>query len=181
MKKGVLIFISILIIVLTIIGLYVHSVSVSEKEPSAQTGNQIFTNFTDTDTDNMSSNARSGSLLLAQDGSRLSVNDFLLDNRVQLIDETAGVYQISGNQDDISNDVYYEIFYFSDGTVTITLLNEKLALARELAERELRTVISLSNYDFCLADVSVVTIGSVSEEYSGRNLGLSFCPNSESL
>lgn len=56
-----------------------------------------------------------------------------------------------------------------------------LAKSRLEAEDALRNVLKINNKELCNTDISVWVLGPVSETYSGRNLGLSFCSNAEVL
>jgi hypothetical protein len=72
----------------------------------------------------------------------------------------------------------YALEYFADGqSFNITLLGTNLRQARLDAEQELRARFGLTEEQACLLEVHVGTTVSVSEEFSARELGLSFCPN----
>lgn len=71
----------------------------------------------------------------------------------------------------------YSLEYFAlDRTFTIALLDRNLREARIVAERDLLTRFNLTEEQACSLNVLVSTIASVSQEFSGRQLGLSFCP-----
>ena len=61
-------------------------------------------------------------------------------------------------------------------------LNKKpLSGARLKAEESLRAITKLSNEKLCQLDVFMWVPPEVDEEYTGQNLGLSFCPGSATL
>lgn len=86
-------------------------------------------------------------------------------------------YQLGG-----SDSGSYQILFFTSGSenrILISLLAEPLGETRKNAEVELRASLKLSDADICaLSNLEVWTLPSVSETYSGENLGLSFCPGS---
>jgi hypothetical protein len=75
----------------------------------------------------------------------------------------------------------FEIFFFGDygGSITVSLLDEDLRFARGRAEAVLQERLGVDGVlELCSYDIRVTTPLFVSEEYSGRNLGLSACPGS---
>lgn len=70
----------------------------------------------------------------------------------------------------------YNLEYFAlDRTFTITLLDRNLREARIAAEQDLLVRFNLTEEQACSLNVSVGTVVSVSQEFSGQSLGLSFC------
>lgn len=73
----------------------------------------------------------------------------------------------------------YSITYFQDGTAfVITLYRRPFAEMRMRAEQDLIQKLNISQKEACNLNVNLGTIASVDENLSGRNFGLSFCPNS---
>ena len=71
----------------------------------------------------------------------------------------------------------YNLEYFpADQTFNIVLLDRNLRAARVAAEQDLLTRFQITQEQACSLNVMVGTIVSVSQEFSGRQLGLSFCP-----
>lgn len=71
----------------------------------------------------------------------------------------------------------YILEYFPENhTFNITLLGNNLRESRITAEQELLRQFSITQEQACSLKVMVGTIVSVSQEFSGRQLGLSFCP-----
>lgn len=85
--------------------------------------------------------------------------------------------------EDISGELgLYRIFYMADeGAIIVSLLSPDLATARTFAEIELQSVLGLDEWETCRLEVRVTTPRDVSEQYSGQDLGLSFCPFSQTL
>jgi hypothetical protein len=72
----------------------------------------------------------------------------------------------------------YIFEYFEAGrTFNITLLDTNLREARVAAEKDLLQRFSLTEEQACSLQVTVGTLVSISQEYAGKNLGLSFCAN----
>jgi len=114
------------------------------------------------------------SYVAAKNGTRVPVRDFLQSPSVSnAFDEAVYVLSTSATTE---GRVLYEIFYFTtDNTIVISLQDYDLAFAREGAENELRQVLGVTDNELCSLEIRVTVPGAVSEEYSGRNLGLSFC------
>ena len=76
----------------------------------------------------------------------------------------------------------YSIVYFEDKTTfTITIYKRPLEETRKRAEQDLLQKLGISEKEACNLNVNLGVIASVDEEISGRNFGLSFCPNSTSF
>lgn len=114
--------------------------------------------------------------VLTKTGSGWPTRDFLGDNDVKLVDEGALTYLIAEEKG--PDGFIYQIFYFKDHSITISLLNEDLDFARSSAEIVLKKKLGLTDMEMCALAINVTTPRFVSNEYAGRLLGLSFCPNS---
>lgn len=76
----------------------------------------------------------------------------------------------------------YSIVYFEDKTTfVITIYKQPLSDTRLVAERDLLKKLNLSEKEACNLNVDLGTIASVDENLSGKNFGLSFCPNGASF
>lgn len=64
---------------------------------------------------------------------------------------------------------------------TITLLTEPIGKARTEAEQFLESKFGLTTSQLCTLNYYVGTTYYVNQQFSGRNLGLSFCPNATVL
>ncbi|MCA9359293.1 hypothetical protein KC926_03750 [Candidatus Kaiserbacteria bacterium] len=117
--------------------------------------------------------------VLSKTGTQVKVRDFYGDEGVVLFDEKEKTYLIGEEKG--ANGPIYQIFYFAGGGVTVSLQNEKLNFARSRAEEDLQKKLGLSLLDMCSLSVRVTVPGFVSDDFSGRDLGLSFCPGSEVL
>ena len=107
-----------------------------------------------------------------QDGTQVPVPNFL-DEQPDWAGPEAG-YQVAGTEQS-----EYHIMYFSTGSsFLISLFAEPLGEVRRRAESELRSTLKLSDQDLCKLNIDVAVSDDVNAAYSGRNLGLSFCPGS---
>ncbi len=102
----------------------------------------------------------------------------------QLIDK--GTYLIQeGKQEANSPNPDYSIYYFQEtGQYSIVLLKTPLEETRKEAEEAFLKQVAASGVtkqDACKLFVTVQTIASVDEINSGRNFGLSFCPNAKNF
>lgn len=114
-----------------------------------------------------------------KDGKSVIVRDFLTDTDTYEVSDD-GIYVIGSLEQEIGDQ--YKIYYFDfDGSITVSLLSEPLALSRKLAEEELKESLGMTEGQLCDAVVVVNTPAFISDPYSGRDLGLSFCPGSVSL
>lgn len=106
-----------------------------------------------------------------------SGNDFLLDDDVKTWYGDEDTFLLDEN---ITPDgPLFQTFYFEfDDSITISLQTEPLLLARSMAEEALLARLNLSKEVICTLKINVTVPAQVNEQYSGINLGLSFCPNS---
>lgn len=116
--------------------------------------------------------------VLGKDGTQVEVRDFLKDTSVV----KWGDSYVIAEDVDVKRDLYYQIFYFPmDRSISVALLQEPLSLSRNLAERALHERLMLSQDVLCKLDINVSTPSFVSDTFSGRDLGLSFCPGAIQL
>ncbi len=73
------------------------------------------------------------------------------------------------------------VFNEENGSFAIGLTEEPIAQARREAEMYLQQQLNISSEQMCQLNIFVGVPYKVNTFYSGRNLGLSFCPNSVSL
>jgi hypothetical protein len=119
-----------------------------------------------------------GFAILQKKGGYAQVRDFISDE--DTYEFTPGTL-VLGKAEGLKG-TEYEIFYFKeDGSITVSLLTEPLHTIRLLAEKELLESLGVSEETLCSFDVWVSVPREVSEIYSGRNLGLSFCEGSITL
>lgn len=116
----------------------------------------------------------------SRSGSIMQTRNFLEDEDVELVSESYDMYRI-GSEQGAGGRLLYEIFYVKDGGITVSLLNEDLSFARGRAEEDLQETLDVSLLELCGMSIRVTTPLSYSEEYSGRDLGLSACPGSTQL
>ncbi len=110
-------------------------------------------------------------------GGSLVVHDFTKDSRVVVDPHNAGHYHLAGGAGLDQVDAPYLIVYVaSDQSFTISLEKEPLSQTRLDAEAYLMQMLGISKRDMCLLRYSVLVPNDVSEIYSGKNLGFSFCP-----
>lgn len=102
----------------------------------------------------------------------------------KLVDKDTYLVAEGKKEQEFSNPNYM-IYYFQDtGEYRIVLLNTPLEKIRKEAEEAFLQQMSAANVtkkESCLLFVSVVTIASVDEINSGKNFGLSFCPNAKNF
>lgn len=82
----------------------------------------------------------------------------------------------------INEDKAFQIFYYDlDQSFSIAILQEPISDIKKVAEAQLLERLQISRKDACNLIVSVTVPSFVSEEISGQNLGLSFCPEAIQL
>ena len=118
-------------------------------------------------------------LLGTKGGSFIHVRNFIEDSDVSTWYDDS-TYLI-GSADSISGPLYQIFYYTTDHSVVISLQGKPLSTARSVAEVELVRRFGLSQQELCSLLIRVSTPSFVSEDLSGRELGLSFCPSSISL
>lgn len=119
-------------------------------------------------------NSRLPQTIKSISGTAYSVTPYLESTDTTLM--TENFYQNSSDTDQ------YDIFYDENkGNIMILLYDENLAFTRSLAERQLTNILPYTPEEFCDMEILVQTNEYVSPQYSGINLGLSFCPGSVPL
>ena len=114
-----------------------------------------------------------------KNGLQLPVRNFISDADVYTWYDDS-TYLI-GQNNDLKGNLYQIFYYAKDGSIVISLQSEPLALARVIAERELISRLGVTEQELCSLNIRVSTPASVNEEFSGRELGLSFCQNNITL
>ena len=121
-------------------------------------------------------NGSIGLNLRLNDGTVVSVPDFTRTNQPPTSNAESG-YQVAG-----TNTEDYQILYYPKNSgILVSLFSEPLGPVRLVAENALRAALGLSDSQLCKLTVDVRTTADVSDTYSGRNLGLSFCPGATIL
>ena len=114
------------------------------------------------------------SIVLA-DGSTARVPNFMSEQPEWASDETG--YQVAGSEESA-----FHILFFEDGAgFLVSLLKEPLRDVRAQAEAELRSTLQLSDSELCKLNIDVAVARDVNDRFSGKNLGLSFCPGAIEL
>lgn len=92
-------------------------------------------------------------------------------------------YLLTPNPETASEVPEYQITYHApDRTFTISLTSEPLGTARHNGEQYLLTLLGMAEAEACATvHVNVTTFWSVNQQYAGRNLRMSFCPNATVL
>lgn len=79
------------------------------------------------------------------------------------------------------NSDYYAAFYPEDQGFLIVLQNPDIKLARNKAEAEFIQTLGITKEQACLLKVSITIPADISEQYSGKVYGLSFCPGAKTF
>lgn len=77
------------------------------------------------------------------------------------------------------NSDYYAAFYPQDQGFLIVLQNPDIKTARTKAEAEFIQTLGITKEQACLLKVSITVPAGISEQYSGKVYGLSFCSGAE--
>lgn len=79
------------------------------------------------------------------------------------------------------NSDYYAAFYPEDQGFLIVLQNSDIKLVRNKAEAEFIQTLGITKEQACLLKVSITIPADISEQYSGKVYGLSFCPGAKTF
>jgi len=113
-----------------------------------------------------------------KDNSYVSINDFRQLPKVVSVGE--GFYSLNGA--DPAVDLPYSILFGeSDSSFTISLDAIPLDATRERASRDLLMMLDITEEEACKLNVQVGVTYYVDEALSGKDLGLSFCPDKINL
>ncbi len=112
---------------------------------------------------------------------RAQVNTDAILARKETIDIGSGSYIIAGGNDTKITPPYQIVYYAPDDSYIISLYSTPVRDVRVSAEEEFLSIVSLSKKEACTLKVLVGATNDVSEKFSGRNLGLSFCMGSEGM
>jgi hypothetical protein len=92
----------------------------------------------------------------------------------------SGVYVSDERQ--LGKEAGFSMSYFSeDGSIAIDISSQPLASYREKASRYLLQELGITEAEACELNVYVGVTHETDKELVGKNLGLSFCPNSVKL
>jgi len=109
-------------------------------------------------------------------GSSVQVPQFLSEEQSETASEENGL-DVSFGESEL-----YQILYFPEESYfLVSILDEPLKDARFAAEAELRAKLKLQDPALCALTLDVFVASDVSEIYSGRDLGLSFCSGAVQL
>lgn len=127
--------------------------------------------------------------LIGVDGGVITVERFLSDAEVASYealykdwDEGDVVwhsYQLRSQEDE--EETRYEIHYYPPYAFNVVIFEQPFDEVRREAELVFMRRLGVSEDIACRIDVMVVVPPYIDESLSGRNLGLSFCPNAEPL
>jgi len=93
-----------------------------------------------------------------------------------------GVYALAGGLKPNPSTTPYSIVYFAKSkSFVITIMQEPLGVNRLTAQQELQKDLGLDQASMCNLNYYLGTTESVSEQYSGINLGFSYCPGATQL
>ncbi len=109
-----------------------------------------------------------------KDNSFVSTTDFRRLPKVVSVGE--GFYSLNG-ADSTVNLPYSILYSESDGSFTIALEAIPLAAARERVSNDLLRILDITENEACELNVYVGVTYYTDKALSGKNLGLSFCPD----
>lgn len=112
-------------------------------------------------------------------GSQVAVRNFLASAGTRKDPENAGYYTLGDQQ---SQSTTYLITYIDETNYfNIVLVKEPLGHARTQAETYLTNTLGISKEEMCLLDYTISVPNAVNSNFSGVNLGFSFCPSAVKL
>lgn len=115
--------------------------------------------------------------VLTKAGTKWKTRDFLHDADVELYSEAGEIYLLDEERG-VEGAIYQNFYYKNGGGIVVSLQSQDLPYARARAEEALQKRLGLTVLEMCALMVSVTVPIAVSEDYSGMDLGLSFCPGS---
>lgn len=108
------------------------------------------------------------------DGQPVVVNDFKEFEITREDPNNPGQYYLAGGED--NDTLPFTVLYVdANQSFTIALYEEPLSVVREQAEQVLMKLLGIPESEMCRLPYTVLVPIWVSEIYSGRNLGFSFC------
>ncbi len=114
------------------------------------------------------------------DGTQIFVDEFVPEEQPEWAGDTG--YQLLGSESEAYHVIYIPADDFgAPASFIVSIIQEPMGANRIAAESALRSLLKIANAQMCALDIQVVVSVSLSEAYAGRNLGLSFCPNSVRL
>ena len=116
-----------------------------------------------------------------EDGRVIAVRDFT-ESALQDKNNKEVKYLAGEDENGFIEDALYVISFFSeDDSFTISLFAQPIGATRKRAESELLSKLGIEQADACLLRYVVLVPFDVDKNYSGRNLGFSFCPGAVQL
>lgn len=126
----------------------------------------------------------SGAMLTftTKDGKVVSVPDFTYGHPSVNVEETTYTFAyVTQSLEGVEEDPRYGIVYGNDGTLIVGLYAEPLGATRLAAEAKLRALMPLPDPILCALPIEVTVPDTIESIYTGKQLGLSFCPNALDL
>jgi hypothetical protein len=113
------------------------------------------------------------------DGKEIIVKNFLALPETKEDPDNTGYYNLGYQPNETAP---YLISYISPTTFfNIALLQEPIGQSRLKVEAHLLNILGLSKDEMCALNYSISVPNSVNSNYSGMNLGFSFCPGAVKL
>lgn len=126
----------------------------------------------------------SGAMLsfTTKDGKVVSVPDFTYGHPSVDVEDTAYTFAyVTQSLEGVEEDPRYGIVYGNDGSLVVGLYAEPWSTTRLAAEAKLRTLMPLPDPILCALPIEVTVPDTIENIYTGKQLGLSFCPNALDL
>ncbi len=185
--KKVLIAVGVIVIVGAVF-LFLYVTQKEQENPDTTQNGTTFPVGSDTQTNNSGSTTDDNTNSSITDDNntddtvtRAQVNTDAILARKETIDIGSGSYILAGGNDTKITPPYQILYYVPDDSYVISLLSTPVRDVRIEAETEFLSIVKLSKKEACTLKVLVSTPNDVSEKFSGRNLGLSFCMGSEGM
>lgn len=175
---GILLVIAIIVLAVLLGALYIKSMHTTPSQPVG-TNQNPFGNAVSTST-NTTTTPGDMMTIKAKDGSVFKIPD-VTKSAARTEHENSGTYYYLTNNQETQDNPEFDIVYGTDYSISIALLKEPLGQSRLDAEKKVRELFPLSASQICSLDVTVSTPAAISDQYSGYNLGLSFCQGSVAL
>lgn len=112
-------------------------------------------------------------------GTEIAVTNFLALPQTKKDLENSGYYTVGSQEGE--NALYLISYIDETNYFNIVLLKEPLGDNRVQAENYLRNTLGISKEDMCLLSYTLGVPNAVNSNYSGTNLGFSYCPNAVTL
>jgi|GEM_PF-2797292 len=160
------------IIVLSILVLITATYEYRKKTPESVT----FTSFPDASSSILKSG--NGDIAIQTATGPVSIAD--IRSLPETVDVGSNMYHIDGAQS-TATDGFELLYSAADNSFTVSIEKTPLRIYREKASEYFLKLFHVSQTDACKLHVLVGVPAEVDEKLAGKNLGLSFCPNSIQL